>query len=199
MCYPDFFDLREQNRSFSSMAVYNNRGLALVDETAAQSVSAEKVSGEFFDVLGIKPMLGRGFARADEQPGGGPGGLKVVLSYGFWQRHFDHADDVIGRVLMLDGRPHTVIGVMPQGFQFPIQTDPIEIYMTIAEDASTPDGTTPITQQRGSHGLEGIARLKTGVLARAGERGAANDRRRAGKKISGNQHQIWRRSAAVAR
>lgn len=168
MCYPDFFDLREQNRSFSNMAVYRNRSLALVDDTEAQSVSGEKVSGEFFDVLGIKPMLGRGFARADEQAGGGPGGLKVILSYGFWQSHFNRADDVIGRVLMLDGRPHTVIGVMPPGFQFPIQTESIELYITIAEDASTPDGSTPLTQQRGSHGQQGIGRIKAGVpLAQA--------------------------------
>jgi predicted permease len=168
MCYPDFFDFREQNRSFSSMAVYRDRTLALVDEKEAQSVRGQKVSGEFFDVLGIKPMLGRGFARADEQAGGGPGGLKVVLSYGFWQSHFNRADDVIGRVLMLDGRPHMVIGVMPLGFQFPIQTDSIELYTTIADDASTPDGSTPMTQQRGSHSLLGIGRVKSGVpLAQA--------------------------------
>jgi predicted permease len=168
MCYPDFFDFREQNRSFSSMAVYRDRSLALVDEQEAQSVRGQKVSGEFFDVLGIKAMLGRTFARPDEQAGGGPGGLKVILSYGFWQRHFNRADDMIGRVMMLDGRPHTVIGVMPQGFQFPIQTEPIELYITIAEDASTPDGTKPLTQQRGSHGLQGIARIKAGLpLAQA--------------------------------
>jgi putative ABC transport system permease protein len=168
MCYPDFFDFREQNQSFSSIAVYRDRTLALVDDKEAQSVRGQKVSGEFFDVLGIKPILGHGFARADEQAGGGPGGLKVVLSYGFWQSHFNRADDVIGRVLMLDGRPHTVIGVMPQGFQFPIQTDSIELYTTIADDASTPDGTTPLTQQRGSHGLLGIGRAKAGVpLAQA--------------------------------
>src|SRR3954469_7660357 len=129
------------------MAVYQDRSLALVDEQEAQSLRGQKVSGEFFDVLGIKPMLGRGFVRADEQAGGGPGGLKVVLSYGFWQRHFNRAEDVIGRVLILGRRPHTVIGVMPQGFQFPIETDANELYITIAEDASTPDGSTPNTQQ----------------------------------------------------
>src|SRR5476651_346796 len=85
MCYPDFFDFRDQNHSFSSMAVYQDSSLALVDEQEAQSVRGEKVSGEFFDVLGIKATLGRSFVRADEQAGGGPGGLKVVLSYGFWQ------------------------------------------------------------------------------------------------------------------
>ena len=163
MCYPDFFDFRDQNRSFSSMAIYRYRNLTLVDEQEAKSVLGLTVSGEFFDVLGIKPMLGRGFARADEQPGGGPGGLKVVLSYGFWQKHFNRAEDAIGRVLMLEGRPYTVIGVMPQGFQYPIQTDSIEMYITLAVDASTPDGTTPQTQQRGGHSLLGIGRLKPGV------------------------------------
>ncbi|MEY2482107.1 MAG: hypothetical protein QOK24_635 [Verrucomicrobiota bacterium] len=163
MCYPDFFDFRDQNQSFSTIAVYRDRSLALVDEKEAQSVRGQKVSGEFFDVLGIRPTLGRAFIRADEQPGGGPGGFKVVLGYAFWQSHFNRAEDVIGRVLMLDGRPHTVIGIMPQGFQFPIQTDPIEMYITHAEDAATPDGTTPYTQQRGSHSLLGIARLKPGV------------------------------------
>jgi len=163
MCYPDFFDFRDQNKSFENIAVYRDRTLALVDEQGAQSVRGQRVSGEFFDVLGIKPMLGRGFARADEQPGGGAGGYKAVISYGFWQSHFNRAEDVIGRVLMFDGRPYTVIGVMPNGFQFPIQTDPIEVYVTLAEEASTPDGTTPPTQQRGNHGLLGIARLKPGV------------------------------------
>jgi len=165
MCYPDFFDFRDQNHSFIGLAVYRDLNLALVDEQDAQSFRGEKVSGEFFDVLGVKPIMGRGFARADEQAGGGPGGFKVVLSYGFWQSHFNRAEDVIGRVLMLDGRPHTVIGVMPQGFQFPIQTDPIEMYITLAEDAASPDGSTPYTQQRGSHSLLGIGRLKPGVSA----------------------------------
>jgi putative ABC transport system permease protein len=165
MCYPDFFDFREQNRSFENIAVYRSRELTLVDSSDAHSFRGQKVSAEFFDVLGIKPSAGRGFVRADEQPGGGPGGFKVILSDGFWRSQFNGAQDVIGRVLMLDGRPHTVIGVMPPGFQFPIQTDSIEMYITLAEDASTPDGTTPQTQQRGGHSLTGIARLKPGVSA----------------------------------
>ncbi|MEY2551525.1 MAG: hypothetical protein QOG12_1669 [Verrucomicrobiota bacterium] len=165
LCYPDFFDFREQTRSFENIAVYRSRELTLVDGGEAQSFRGQKVSAEFFDVLGIKPVAGRGFVRADEQPGGGPGGFKVILTYRFWQSQFNRAEDVIGRVLMLDGRPHTVIGVMPEGFQFPIQTDSIEMYITLAEDASTPDGTTPQTQQRGGHSLQGIARLKPGVSA----------------------------------
>jgi putative ABC transport system permease protein len=163
LCHPDFFDFRERNQSFESMAIYRDRTLALVDEQGAQSVRGETVSGEFFDVLGTKPVLGRAFNRADEQAGGGPGGYKVVMSDAFWQRRFNRAESAIGSVLMLDGRPHTVIGVMPPGFGFPIQTDPSELYVTIAEDASTPDETTPVTQQRGDHSMLGIGRLKPGV------------------------------------
>ena len=161
--YPDFFDIRDQNRSFESLAVYRDRSLALVDEQEAQSVQGKKVSAEFFDVLGIKPQLGRGFVRADEQAGGGPGGLKVIISYGFWQRHFNGAQDVIGRVMNLDSRPFTVIGVMPQGFQYPIQTEPIELYITCAEDAVSENGGKPVAGERGDHGLLGIGRLKPGV------------------------------------
>ena len=163
MCYPDFFDFRIQNQTFSSLAVYRNQAFALAGEQEAQSVRGEKVSADFFDVLGIKPILGRSFSRPDEQPGGGPGGLKVILGHDLWKHNFNSDPAVLGRVLTLDGRPYTVIGVMPAGFQFPIQTDGPELYMTIAEDASTVDGTKPITEQRGSHGLEGIGRLKSGV------------------------------------
>jgi putative ABC transport system permease protein len=163
LSHPDFFDFREQNKSFENMAVYRDRTLALVDEQGAQSVRAQRVSAEFFDVLGTRPIIGRGFTRADEQAGGGPGGYKVVMSDAFWQRRFNRAESAVGSVLMLDGRPHTVIGVVPPGFQFPIQTEPIELYVSIAEDASTPDGTTPVAQQRGDHSMLGIARLKPGV------------------------------------
>jgi putative ABC transport system permease protein len=163
LCYPDFFDFRKQNRSLSSMAVYRNQPFALVGEQEAQSVRGEKVSAEFFDVLGIKPILGRSFSRPDEQAGGGPGGLKAILSHDLWKHNFSSDPAVLGRILTLDGRGYTVIGVMPAGFQFPIQADGPELYVTIAEDASTADGTKPITEQRGTHGMEAIGRLKLGV------------------------------------
>ena len=198
-CFPDFVDFREQNRSFSSMAVYRDRTVALVDEKGAQSVRGEKVSGEFFDVLGIKPILGRGFTRADEQAGGGPGGLKVVLSYGFWQSHFNRADDVIGRVLMLDGRPNTVIGVMPEGFQFPIQTDAARALHHDRRGCVDSRWEHAQNAAAGQSLGAGNRPRKNGRAARAGERGTADDRGGAGKKVSGHEHQIRRRIAAAPR
>jgi predicted permease len=163
LSYPDYFDFRDQNRTLASSAVYRDRAFALTSEEGATSLRGVKTSAEFFDVLGIKPKIGRAFARDDEQGGGGPGGFKVVISHDFWQRHFGGDANVLGRTVMLDRRQHTVIGVMPAGFQFPISADPIDFYVTIAEDAANPDGSKPQTQQRGNHSLEAIARMKPGV------------------------------------
>jgi putative ABC transport system permease protein len=163
LSYPDYFDFRDQNRTLTSSAVYRDRSFALTSEEGATSLRGVKTSAEFFDVLGIKPKMGRVFVRDDEQGGGGPGGFKVIISDDFWKKHFGADPNVLGRTIMLDRRQHTVIGVMPAGFQFPIQNDPIDFYVTIAEDAATPDGSKPQTQQRGSHSLQAIARLKPGA------------------------------------
>jgi len=132
LSYPDFFDFRDQNRTLASVAVYRDRSFALTSEEGATSLPGLKVSAEFFDVLGIKPQMGRAFVREDEQAGGGAGGFKVIISGDFWQKHFGADPNVIGRILTLDRRPYTVIGVMPGGFQFPIQNYPIDFYISIA-------------------------------------------------------------------
>ncbi|MGZ4967650.1 MAG: ABC transporter permease, partial [Chthoniobacterales bacterium] len=112
---------------------------------------------------GIKPVIGHTFARADEQAHGGPDGYKIILSDDFWRQHFGADPNILDRTIELDRRQYTVIAVMPPRFQYPIQSDPIEFYVTIADDASTSDGTKPMTENRGSHSLEAIARLKAGV------------------------------------
>ena len=163
LSYPDFFDFREQNRTLASVAVYKDRSFAVTSQEGATSLRGVKSSAEFFDVLGVKPVIGRGFAREDEQAGGGPGGFKVLLSHDYWSKNFGGDQSVLGRTIELDRRPHTIIGVLPTGFQFPIQADPLNFYVTFAEDAAAPDNGTPQTAQRGNHSLESIARLKPGV------------------------------------
>jgi predicted permease len=163
LSYPDYFDFRDQNRTLASSAVYKDRSFALTNEEGATSLRGVKASAEFFDVLGIKPKMGRGFTRDDEQGGGGQGGFKVIISHDFWQKHFGGDQNVIGRTVTLDRREHTVIGVMPAGFQYPISNDPTDFYVSIAEDAANPDGSVPQTKQRGNHSLQAIARLKPGA------------------------------------
>ena len=163
LSYPDFFDYRDQNRTLQNIAVYRHRSFALTGDEGASSVPGIKSSAEYFDVLGIKPKIGRTFTRDDELAGGGSGGFKVIISHNYWQKNFGGDASVLGRTLMMDRRPHTIIGVLPAGFQFPIQTEPLDLYVTFAEDAASPDGFTPQTAQRGNHSLESIARLKPGV------------------------------------
>ncbi len=163
LSYPDFFDFRDQNKSFAYLATYRDRGFALVDEREAKSVRGQTVSAEFLDVLGVKPVLGRNFAREDEKAGGGQGGQKVILGHAFWEREFKSDPQALGKTLILDRVPYTVIGVMPSGFQFPIQTESVDLYATFAEEASTLDGGKPTTEQRGNHSIRGIGRLKPGV------------------------------------
>jgi putative ABC transport system permease protein len=163
LSYPDFFDFREQNRTLSGIAIYRDRSFALTSEEGATSLHGVKVSAEFLEILGIKPVLGRDFTRADEQAGGGPGGFKIILSQDFWHRQFGGDSNVLGRTIELDRRQFTVIGVMPPGFQFPIQNDSTDFYVTFAEDASNPDGSKPQTAERGSHSVQAVARMKPGV------------------------------------
>jgi putative ABC transport system permease protein len=160
LSYPDFFDFRDQNRTLANVTAYRDRAFALTGEQSATSLHGVKSSAEFFDVLGIKPVLGRTFSRDDERAGGGNGGFKVILSDDFWRQHFGGDPNVLGRTIELDRRLYTVIGVMPPRFQYPIQNDPVSFYVTIADDASTTDGTKPQTEERGNHSLEAIARLK---------------------------------------
>ncbi len=163
LSYPDFFDFRDQNHSFNNIAIYRAYSFSLTGEEAATSVIGAKMSAELFDVLGIKPAIGHTFSRQDEQAGGGPGGLKVILSDDFWRTHFGGDIAVLGRTISINRNRYSVIGVMPPRFQFPIQNDPVAFYVTIAEDASNPDGSKPMTQERGAHSLQAIGRLKPGV------------------------------------
>ena len=158
----------QRTATLTNFAAYHDKTFALTGLGDVQSIRGERVSGDFFDVLGVKPAIGRTFTREDEKAGGGPGGLTVVLSYQFWQRQFHGASDVLGQVFTLDGQPHTVVGVMPPHFQFPIESDPLDVYTTVAVEAMSVDGGKPSTEERGNHHVQGIGRLKSGVsLAQA--------------------------------
>src|SRR5215469_16078152 len=163
LSYPDFFDFRNQNHTFQGISCYRGGGYALVSEQGAQNIKGLKVSAEFFDVLRVKPAIGRAFVREDEQAGGGPGGFKVVLSHDLWMRLFNGDKAAIGRTLRIQGQSYTVIGIMPRGFKFTFETPAMEMYVTLAEDAANADGSKPNTEQRGNHMLFAFGRLKPGV------------------------------------
>jgi len=112
--YPDYLDLRDRNRSFEDLAGYDAAGVGL--DTGEYTVRAWIliVSGNYFNVLGIQPYLGRFFSASDEH---GPNSAPyIVLSYEYWHTHFQEDRGVLGRVVQLNKHPFTIIGVAPPEF-----------------------------------------------------------------------------------
>jgi putative ABC transport system permease protein len=108
--------------------------------------------------LRVQPILGRTFLPDDDKPS--ESGRVVILSQPLFQKRFNSDPSIVNQAITLNGISFTVVGVMPAGFEFPIQNDPVELWTTIASDAS---GETPVTAQRGAHFVQVIGRLKPGV------------------------------------
>ena len=151
----NFVDWRRMARSFSSMAVYRPRLFNIATGTGEPDrLSGAQTSSTFFDVLGVTPILGRGFSADDAEPGR----ATVVISYGFWQRQFG-GGEVINRSIRLNGEPFTIAGVMPPGFNFPQDA---EFWTAATYDLPAGGGGDP-RENRGGHYLRGVARLADGI------------------------------------
>ena len=159
--YPDFLDWRARNHVVDGMAAFDAEDFTLIGARDPEHLQGAVVSAQLFSLLGVTPELGRTFRPEEDTPGAVSGTDAVILSYGLWQREFGADAAVLGRVLQLGSRRFTVVGVMPQGFQFPIQAKPIELWTTIAYDAGQSAG--GMTTQRGAHYLDAVALLKPGV------------------------------------
>ena len=115
--HQDLVDWREQASAFTAMAGVQMRGLMISDGSAdPERILGAAVGWELFPMLGVQPMLGRGIGEADDRPGAPP---VIVLSHTLWQRRYAGGPDILGRIVRVDGAPHTVIGVMPRRFEFP--------------------------------------------------------------------------------
>ena len=156
--YPNFFDWRNESKSFASMASYASANMVLGADSNSQArrVGGLQVSSDFFDTLGVLPELGRGFKREEELPGS----RVVVLSHDTWKMVFGGDKNVVGKPIVLSDETYTVVGVMPAGFYFPINRSDAAFWMTMAHDA---EGKTPATQQRGYNQLSVVGRLRPGV------------------------------------
>jgi ABC-type antimicrobial peptide transport system, permease component len=148
--YPDYLDWRARNHVFSDLAGYHGAGFLLGTDRALV-VPGAKSTWNFFDVLGVRPMLGRSFVRGEDDIGAP---RVALLSYGIWQTQFAGDSRIVGRPIMLDGAPATIVGVLPRDFQFARQGS-AQIW--------TPIDRGQMRQQRGSHWLNIVARLRDGV------------------------------------
>jgi putative ABC transport system permease protein len=149
--YPDYLDWRRRNKVFADLAGYHGGGFLLGGAQPAQ-VGGGKVTTNFFDVLGVHPIVGRTFAPGEDAVGAP---VVVLLSYGFWQRQFAGDRGVVGKTLTLNGANATVVGVLPETFTF-ARVGAAEIWAPLDRPQSMRD-------RRGSHWLNIVARLKPGV------------------------------------
>lgn len=156
--YPNFMDLRSQNTVFERVASYHSADYILTGRGEPARLQGSVVTADLFPLLGVAPMLGRTFLPDEDKPS--DSGRVVILSQSLFQKRFNADPSILSQAITLDGRSFTVVGVMPASFEFPIQNDPVELWTTIAGDAS---GTQPVTGQRGAHFLSVIGRLKPGV------------------------------------
>jgi putative ABC transport system permease protein len=120
MPFESFQDLQSQTTAFDHLAASSFRSITLTDGDEPVRVQGQAVSWNLLPMLGVRPVLGR-FMRPDEDViGAAP---VILIGYGLWQRRYAGDSSIVGRVLPVNGRPHTVIGVMPQGFMFPEQEE----------------------------------------------------------------------------
>src|SRR5215475_2528545 len=154
--YPTIRDWHEQSKSFEDMAVIlrpDGSEVILQSDTGPERIQGSKVSGNFFEMLGVRPLLGRTFTDDEARRGDDV----VVLSYGFWQRRFGGDGAALGRTLQLDNRITTVIGVMPPDFQFPDKN--AQLWLLLSGDQRW----ATFQEIRLADAFSVLARLKPGV------------------------------------
>jgi predicted permease len=157
LSYPDYFDWRAQNLTLTGLASFTDANVTLTGIGEAQHLSAETVSSNFFQVLGVAPVLGRGFLWEEEKPGH----RGVMLSYALWESRFGANRQIVGQPVTLNGLQYTVVGVMPRSFNFPIKRESsVDLWTSLASAA---EGASPLTVQRGADTLQVIGRLKPAV------------------------------------
>ena len=149
--FADFAEWRAQSVSFEDVAFADGREVTFSEAIGGRTVdtSAAALSANAFALLGVQPVLGRDFVAADEAPGAPQ---VAILSHRFWQARFGGGLDVVGRTIVLDGAPATVVGVMPERFEFPSRHS---LWFPLAR--------TPELEQRTPNGYLAVGRLAEGA------------------------------------
>ena len=165
LSYPDYLDWKKLNNVFNSLDAYRDDGFLLQSAGGSEPVRSARVSDGFFRTLGITPLLGRDFYPGEDLP---EGPNTVLVSYATWKKRFAGRNDVAGQTVSLSGVAYTIIGVLPQSFQF-APVGATEFWVTLHP-------TDSCSKRRSCHDLIGVGRLKDGVsveTARANMKGIA--------------------------
>ena len=151
---PNFDDFHDQNGTFDAMAKYARVIVSVAGTGEPTRTGVAVVSRDFFTVLGVHPVIGRAFAHDDARPGAAPA---LVASARYWSEHLAGARDLSSLTLRIGGRLYSVVGVMPERFEFPAKTD---LWLPAELD--------PRNESRTSHNFYAIGRLRPGVTVTQG-------------------------------
>jgi putative ABC transport system permease protein len=155
---PDFLDYKAGAASFASLVEVSNQGLSLSSPGAKpEALAGARVTGEFFTMLGLRPLAGRLLTPEDDKPGGP---RVAVVGSALWRRRFASDPALIGRTITLNSEPYTVVGVAPEGFIFAgPNTNRCDVWTPFATSPGYKDEST----QRGDHFANAMGRRKPGV------------------------------------
>jgi len=147
---PNFQDLRDQSRSFDALAIYaGGTPVSVLADGRPHRANVLFVSERFLDVLGVRPIVGRGFLEEEARPGGAPA---AIVSHAYWQRWFGGDPDLSGKSLRAGPYSYPIVGVLPPEFDYPVGT---EVLVPFQHD--------PGTEKRTAHNYRAVGRLAAGV------------------------------------
>jgi putative ABC transport system permease protein len=148
---PNFIDWQNQNTVFEHVAAFDGSSYILTGGAEPERIPGTRVSASLFPLLRVNPVIGRSFTPEDDKEGASP---VVIISHNFWKQRFDSDMNLEGKTLVLEGKIHSVVGVMPPGFQFyNIESELWTPFAFTADDLSS----------RGAHYMGVVARLNPGV------------------------------------
>jgi predicted permease len=159
IAYPEVRDVRDGNTMFSAVAAYNIGNFGLETGGATRPMWGYEVSGQYFELVAIKPFLGRLLQRADDDHPGASNA--AVLSWPAWKNSFGADPHIVGKTLRLNKHPYTIVGVTPEGFYGTEKFLQAEIFIPLANAASLGEG--DFLEQRQSRQVFSVVRLKDGV------------------------------------
>jgi putative ABC transport system permease protein len=156
--YPNFLDWREQNRSFTELAAFAGRALALGSERGSpERLRGQVVTANLFRTLGVAPIRGRAFLESEDRAGTDH---VVIIGHGLWQRRFGGVETIVGTSITLEREPYTIVGVMPPDFDFPggLIYSPAEMWMPMGVAVND-----DLLNRMSHPGLGVVGRLRPGV------------------------------------
>ena len=153
---PDFLDIQKSSTTLEYVAMHQGTGTVITEGGDPERLLGAAVTADYFPLLRVKPVLGRVFTREEDQPGAAS---VVLLSYGLWQRRFGGDANIIGREINLGGKT-TVIGILPAGFQYPIDNESQDFWEPLFAATFL---TKEAREARGNRNMSVIGRLKSGA------------------------------------